>query len=79
VEIGGAQPRETEREKTKGEGSCSPSEGRRGALGRGRRRTVDASEGWSPARGGGDRQRQRGEAEQRRGMPGLGRERGKIF
>jgi hypothetical protein len=40
---------------------------------------VDTGEGLSPARGAGDRQRQRGEAEQRREMSGLGRERGKIF
>jgi hypothetical protein len=39
---------------------------------------IAGEERWSPARGG-DCQRQRAEAEQRRGMPGLGRERGKIF
>jgi hypothetical protein len=52
---------------------------------------IVGEEGWSPARGGGgDRQRQRTEAEQRRNcqayrgrtekeLPGLGRERGKVF
>jgi hypothetical protein len=39
---------------------------------------IAGEEGRSLARGG-DRQRQRVETEQRRGMPGLGRERGKIF
>jgi hypothetical protein len=52
VEIRGALPREIKREREdRGRRGCSPSEGRRGALGRGRRRTVDAGEGRSPVRG----------------------------
>jgi hypothetical protein len=50
VEIRGALPREIERE-DRGRRGFSPSEGRRGALGQGRRRTVDAGEGRSSVRG----------------------------